>query len=193
VLMLMLLGDKGAQVVSEVEDWVAGVKGLRGILETEGFLRLRDIRRVSSHVFLDPSSHVSSPDPSERHPIQGFPSVNLLLWHLLVPIRAALIVDVTQIVLLLLLLLKRSLLALSMGVWLGQRGWVSYRILGRGFDVDVHQLGLGAILDILGLELPFRSLYFVRHLQVLNEPDLRLWQGPQPFFLPGTAARSDLG
>ena len=89
MLMLMLmLGDKGAQVVSEVEYWVTGlgVKGLRWILETEGFLRLRDIRRVSSHVFLDPSYHVSCPDPSERHAIQGFPSVNLLLWHLLIPI-----------------------------------------------------------------------------------------------------------
>ena len=88
VLMVVLLRDKGAQVVSEVEDWVAGlgVKGLIGILETEGFLRLRDIRRVSSHVFLDPSYHVSCPDPSERHAIQGFPSVNLLLRHLLIPI-----------------------------------------------------------------------------------------------------------
>jgi len=86
--LVLLLGYKGAQVVSEVEDWVAGlgVKWLRGILETEGFLRLRDIRRVSSHVFLDPPSHVCSPDPSERHPIQGFPSINLLLGHLLISI-----------------------------------------------------------------------------------------------------------
>ena len=51
-----------------------------------------------------------------------------------------------------------SLLALSMGVRLCQRGWVGYRILGRGFDVDVHQLGLGAILDILGVKLPVRGV-----------------------------------
>jgi hypothetical protein len=82
-----------------------------------------------------------------------------------------------------------SLLALSMGVQLGLRGWVGYRILRRGFDVDVHQLGLGAILDILGVKLSFRKVYVVRALHVLYEPDLRLREGPQPFFLPGSAAR----
>ena len=94
----------GAQVVSEVEHWVAGlgVKWLRWVLKAEGFLRLRDIRRVSSHVSLDPPSHYSTTTPPKRHPFQGFPSVNLLLGHLLIPIRAALIIDVSKIVLLLL-------------------------------------------------------------------------------------------
>lgn len=95
----------GAQVVSEVEHWVAGlgVKWLRWVLETEGFLRLGYIRRVSSHVSLDPPSHYSSTTiPTHRHPFQGFPSVNLLLGHLLIPIRAALIIDVSKIVLLVL-------------------------------------------------------------------------------------------
>ena len=103
-LVLVLLGNKGAQVVSEVEHMVTGlgVKWLRWILETEGFLRLGDIRRISSHVSLDPPSHIASAIPSNRHSFQGFPSVNLLLGHLLIPVRAALIIYVSKIVLLLL-------------------------------------------------------------------------------------------
>lgn len=190
--MLVLLRYKGAQIVSEVEHWVSelGVDWLRWILDTEGFLRLRDIRRVPSHVSLDPPSHISSTIPSKSHSFQRFPSVNLLFGHLLIPIRAAFIIDITNIVLLL-LLYRRSLLTLSMRVRLGQRGWVSYRILCLGFDVDVHQLGLGAILDVFSVKLAIRKVCVVEALHVLYEPDLRFRQGPQSFFLPGSAACVD--
>ena len=102
--MLVLLRYKGAQVVSEVEHRVSdlGFKCLIWILEMEGFLGLGDNRTISSYVSLDPPTDDTSTTPSKRHPFQGFPSVNLLLGHLLIPIRAALIIDVSKIVLLLL-------------------------------------------------------------------------------------------